>query len=179
MKVTPEEYELEVRSWLEKSGPELREFEVTHRETVQGSSGEYEIDAVARFRAFRGAEFVVLVECKRHTRPVEREDLITLLGKVRDVGAHKGMLFATCGFQSGAIRYAEQNGIAAITFTDGRFIYEALSRQPPPVGYRPPGLPRFVGLFLEPGEYGPSSSSILPDHLDPLSEWLGKVDGGA
>lgn len=168
-----------VRSWLAQSGRELQQFDVTHREVIQGNSGEYEIDAVARFRAFEGAQFVVLIECKRHSRPVERKDVINLLAKVRDVGAHKGMLFATCGFQSGAIQYAEQNGVAAVTFTDGRFIYEALSSPSPPMRGRPPGIPRFVGVFLESGEHGPTCSSILPDHLDPISEWLEKTAASA
>ncbi|MVO99556.1 hypothetical protein EDM21_08445 [Paenibacillus sp. N10] len=62
--------------------------------------------------------FKVIVECKRYTRPVEREKIVVLADKVRSLGAHKGILISTSGFQSGATEYARQHGIALLQIFD-------------------------------------------------------------
>jgi restriction system protein len=78
---------------------------------VLGVDGEYRIDITARFRQL-GVDFLVLVACKDQSRPVEREDVQVLADKKRGTGAQKAILFATNGFQRGAIEYAKVNGIA-------------------------------------------------------------------
>lgn len=50
--------------------------------------------------------------------------------KVRSVGAHKGMLFTTSGFQSRAIKYAKAHGIALVSIIDGAATYETRSAFP-------------------------------------------------
>jgi restriction system protein len=106
--VSPEEYEREVVSWLQATEPALASFAVHHRMKLEGASGEYEFDAVAKFEVLNGATFLVLVECKRHSSPVKRDVILALEAKLRDVGAHKGMIFSTAGFQRGALEYAAQ-----------------------------------------------------------------------
>ncbi|PKG36936.1 hypothetical protein [Psychromonas sp. Urea-02u-13] len=49
--------------------------------------------------------------------------MMTLDAKVRDSGAQKGMLFTTSGFQSGAIEYAQQRGLAAVVIQPGYVKY--------------------------------------------------------
>jgi restriction system protein len=112
MSMTPDEFEEFVREKLAALGRGLTDLKVDGKRVLPGLEGEYEIDASARFNAFGDAEFVVLVECKRHMRPVERDVVITLEGKLHSLGAHKGMIFSTSGFQSGAIDYATAHGIA-------------------------------------------------------------------
>jgi len=68
---------------------------------LKGASGEYAFDALAEFEILGGARILVLVECKRHSSPVKREDVLVLEAKLRDTGAHKAMVFSTAGFQSG------------------------------------------------------------------------------
>jgi restriction system protein len=63
------------------------------------------------------------VECKHQRRPVSRDEVLILDGKLRDTGAHKGMLFATSGFQDGAIKLAKKRGIACVVVTSGDYIY--------------------------------------------------------
>ncbi len=171
--VTPDDYEKQVVSWLRETGHTLASFRVTHLEEIEGSSGAYVFDAVAEFTVFEGARVVVLVECKRHRRAVERQDVLALEAKLRDVGAHKAMLFSTAGFQKGALEYAAERGIATITFIDGASTYETKARdsrpaQPPPWVHHP----RFAGWFIT-GKAGKVSSSLVrDDRLEPITTWL-------
>ncbi len=82
---------------------ELTSLEVAHDVKLDAYNSTYQIDVMAKFRAFASAEFIVLIECKRYRNAVERELVQVLNDKVRSLGAHRGMLFTTSGFQSGAI----------------------------------------------------------------------------
>lgn len=170
--VTPAEYEREVVAWLRASGGELMNFEVQHLRDLPGDGGEYEFDAVAEFNILRGAFIRVLVECKRYKRPVEREKLLALWAKLQDVGAHKAMMFATCGFQSGALDYAPSKGIATVAFVGASFLYETKSvggsTEPPPWL----DLPCFAGIFMAKAEKKISSSTITRKRTDELGKWL-------
>ncbi|MFB5676661.1 restriction endonuclease [Paenibacillus terreus] len=77
----------------------------------------YQIDIIAEFMAL-SVGFKVIVECKRYTRPVEREKIVVLADKVRSLGAYKGILISTSGFQSGASEYASQHGITLLQIFD-------------------------------------------------------------
>ncbi|NJC47251.1 UNVERIFIED_ORG: hypothetical protein GGR78_000472 [Xanthomonas campestris] len=68
--ITPEEYELQVKVWLESVGHELDSFSAAHREVLSSADGEYEIDVVVRFKALGGVQFKTLVECKKHKDPI-------------------------------------------------------------------------------------------------------------
>lgn len=144
--LTPVEFEREVKAMLERSGSTLRSFVTRQRERVTASDGEYEIDVTVRFEAL-GADFLVLVECKHQKRPVEREDVQVLADRVRAVGAHKGMAFATSKFQRGALEYARAHGIALIRIADAESLYLTRSdggrAEPPPQA----NLPAFLGVL--------------------------------
>lgn len=116
--MTPDEFEEYVRDELRRTGRGLKSLKVEGKEEIPGSDGDYEIDASATFEAF-GAEFKVVVECKRHSRPIARDFVLTLKGKVDALGAHKGMMFSTSGFQKGAIEYAQAHGIALFHVDNG------------------------------------------------------------
>jgi hypothetical protein len=45
--ISPEQFELKVKEWVEGSAESLESFEVTHLKSLEGDSGEYEIDATA------------------------------------------------------------------------------------------------------------------------------------
>ncbi len=123
IELEPEEFEELVRDFIRLIGAELEAFDVEHRETVETSDGSYEIDVTARFHAL-ACHFVVLIECKKLKRPVEREVIQVLNDRLRALGAHKGIVFSTGGFQAGAIHYAKQHGIALVAVAPGRMIYE-------------------------------------------------------
>lgn len=145
LEITAADFERLVRDWILKQGGELKSLEVKHDVKVEAYDSTYQIDVLAKFQAFAGAEFTVLIECKKYRGAVERELVQVLHDKVRSVGAHKGMLFTTSGFQSGAIKYATAHGIALVSIIDGVATYETRSAYP--VAAKPPtwlNLPKFA-----------------------------------
>jgi restriction system protein len=78
VEVTPEEYECQVLAWLCASWGNQADLRVEHLEKISGPGGEYEFDVVARFTRFGGAEFVVLIECKRYRSAVKRDMVLAL-----------------------------------------------------------------------------------------------------
>lgn len=130
--LTPAEFEQHVQRWLAAASGELTAFQVTRLETVEGSGGDYEMDAVARFTAFGGAEFVVLVECKHHRNSIKREVIQVLESKLRDTKAHKGMVFATSDFQKGALEFAKVHQIATLLVSDAGTEYLTRSMESRP-----------------------------------------------
>jgi restriction system protein len=136
LKVNPEAFERMVVSYLRSMKGDLTDFTVNHRTAVDGPDGEFEIDALAQFQAL-GAEFLILIECKHHKNPVKRELVQVLRDRVRSVSAQKGMLFATGGFQKGAIEYALSQRIALVHFTEGGPTYETRAGEGPTGPNRP------------------------------------------
>jgi restriction system protein len=172
--LTPEKYEQQVVAWLRAVGGTLENFQVQHLQHLSGTGGDYEFDAVAEFTMFHGARIVILVECKRYSQPVEREKLLSLWARLQDVKAHKAMMFATCGFQSGALDYATAYGIATIAFVNGLFTYEtkavgAAADNPPPPWAR---IPEYTGIFMSRSDSKIRCRTVDSDNLDALSEWL-------
>jgi restriction system protein len=170
--VTPGEYEKQVVSWLKASSNSLDRVDIRHLKHLEGSGGDYEFDAVAELTVFEGAKVTVLVECKRYSRPVEREKVLALWAKLQDVGAHKAMMFATCGYQCGALKYAKRYGIATVIFVDGAFLYEtkattSASEPPPWVD-----LPKFAGILTYEDDGTIHCSQISSERIEPLSQWL-------
>ena len=144
--LSPKEFELAVKGILDAAAGPLIRYESKHLEPLQGTDGEYAIDVTARFEAL-GADFLVLVECKQHKRKVERGDVQVLHSKVQSVGAQKGMLFSTAGFQAGAVAYADTHGIALVQIANGSSMWMTKSMgppTPPPPWVR---LPTFVGWW--------------------------------
>lgn len=143
---TPEEFELAVKGILDAAAGTLVNYQSSHLEHLQASDGKYVLDVVARFEAL-GAEFVVLVECKHQGRKVERQEVQVLHTKVQSLGAHKGMLFSTAGFQSGAIEYAGAHGIALVRLADGESVWMTRSAGPKPPPPPLARLPPYIGWW--------------------------------
>lgn len=95
----------------------LSDFSIQHNVSITADDGTYQIDVYARFVAM-GVEFKVIAECKRYSLPISREKVAVLADKVRSIGAHKGIMISTCGFQSGAFEYAKKHGIALLQIID-------------------------------------------------------------
>jgi restriction system protein len=158
---------------LTAAGQGLREFRVEHREAITAPDGRYQIDVTARFRAL-SVDFLVLVECKDHLRPVEREDVQVLADKKRTIGAQKAILFATNGFQRGALEYARSHGIALVRIIEGALTYETRSANQDAHPTPPPwaNIPPFIGqrIYLD----GTSTRVwvVERDRPDALSAYL-------
>lgn len=117
---TPKQFEETVREFLTCSGTTLESFETCHRERIDGMDGLYEIDVTVRFKFLCSFDLLCLVECKHVKHPVKREVVQLLHSKLGSTGAHKGMIFSTSGFQSGAVEFARTHGIALVHVTDGQ-----------------------------------------------------------
>lgn len=174
VEITPTEFEKQVRDWLEGASEGLRDFGVTPLKKLEGPGGEYEIDAVAKFEVLGGASIVVLVECKYYSwnNPVKRDVVMLLHAKMREVGAHKGMVFSTSPFQRGALKYAKAHGIATILVQDGKASYETKDRfqSPEPPPWRPDY--KYIGRMLTWTEGGYRSHLIADDYHDAIQEWF-------
>src|ERR1041384_5522477 len=96
--LSPTEYECAVADVVKVAGRDVIDWQVEHLDPVEGMDGTYVIDVTVRFRLM-GADFLILFECKRHSRPVERGDVQVLQDKLRSTGAHKGVVVAASGFQ--------------------------------------------------------------------------------
>lgn len=128
--MTPVEFEIFVRRYLEEQGGNLKDFRTQHLEKMKSRDGDYEIDVTARFEAL-GADFLVLIECKRYTSaPVEREEVLVLNQKRVSLGAHKAMMFTTSSFTRGAIEFADANRIALAQVTVNEVNYAVKSWLP-------------------------------------------------
>jgi hypothetical protein len=161
--MSPAEFERFVVALLESASPLVEGLRVTLHDRIEGVDGRYDFDASVRFR-LGGMDFLVLIEAKRHTDPIERQYVMVLHEKLRSVGAHKAAIIATAPYQSGALEYAKVHGIALATVTEGRFTFETRSRdQPSPLSreraealYQ---IPEFVGHAYAPGD-GPGSTRV-------------------
>ncbi|HDZ9489360.1 TPA: restriction endonuclease, partial [Vibrio cholerae] len=144
--ITPTQFEKQVCSWFKASGHEINDLHVVHDQKLDSHDGQYQIDVYAEFEQF-GATFKVLIECKKHKNAIKRDVVQLLHGKLQSTGCHKGFIFATTGFQSGAIKYAEEHGIALVRVMDGKTIYETKSQNPTP---QPNGLslPEYAGQIM-------------------------------
>jgi restriction system protein len=163
MSLTPDEFEDFVKGQLKRQlRTKLKNFVVSNKEHLKGPDGEYEIDIVVRFEICN-AEFVVLVECKRHKNPVKRELVQVLYDKRRSLGAHKCMMFSTSSYQSGAIEYAAQNGVALMQVTSGSMTRLTRSEK----GVVPTGTPDLAAWRILPSDDGHLESLVLLDVGNP------------
>ncbi|MEV6471555.1 restriction endonuclease [Streptomyces sp. NPDC051657] len=116
---SPRGFELYVKDLALHWGQGLEDLQVTSLEPIEATDGtSYTMDVVTRFRALGLAQFVVLWECKRKSRPVERSDVQILRDKLNELGAHKGVMMSVSGYQSGAVEYAKKHGIATVQIFD-------------------------------------------------------------
>ena len=167
---SPKEFEEEVKKILDALGTKLREYRSAHREKVDGADGEYEIDITVRFSAL-GVDYLTLIECKRHAARVKREDIHVLWAKMQSVGAQKGIVFATTGFQSGALEFAKAHGIALVTIADGRSSYFTRAAHQSgeiPWEHVPSAISRVVGWIQD----GSAVSLVSDQHGSALAKAL-------
>ncbi|HET9897920.1 MAG TPA: restriction endonuclease [Streptosporangiaceae bacterium] len=155
--ITPGEFEEFVAvHLLGSAGAEVSNLAIVLHETVAGADGRYDFDVTARYE-FAGMSFLVLVEAKLHKNPVKRQHVQILHQKIQSVGAHKGVIVATAPYQIGAVEFAKAHGIALVTVTEGRFIFETRDTLPGPELSREEaaarlGLPTFIAHCYAAGD---------------------------
>jgi restriction system protein len=171
-KITPQQFELQVKRWLESVSSPLEAFTANHLDKLEGSDGEYTIDVTARFKALAGASFLVIVECKKHKNPIKREVVQVLREKQLSLGAQKAIVVSTSTFQTGAIKYASEHGIALVQIVEGVVMYIQASaiRQSIPI---PDDAEDYAGFFYAPHPSGePNFYLFDASHNYGISDYL-------
>ncbi len=89
----------------------LQNFSIKHNQKIEASDSTYQIDVLAEYTAL-GCKNTIIVECKKYSRSIERSVVAELYAKLHSIGAQKGILISTSGFQSDAVKFANAHGIA-------------------------------------------------------------------
>lgn len=113
--ITPTEFERLCMLKLQEIGKaeNLQNFRILKNQIIKRVDGNYQIDVMASYTALN-VTIIVLCECKRYKSSIKRDVVLALDGKVSSCGAHKGIVMAVNGFQTGAIKYAKEHGIGLI-----------------------------------------------------------------
>lgn len=115
--MSPTDFEKYALQVLQQQVQGLSECRFEHNKIIEVSDGDYQIDGYIEFKVM-GVVYKTLVECKHYKSRIEREKVQVLYDKLRACGAQKGILVSSSNFQSGAITYATQHGIALIQLTE-------------------------------------------------------------
>jgi hypothetical protein len=121
--MTPTDFELLTQRLLTDKLKENfgRDILVDHKRKFASLTGNtYEIDVSYSYSTF-GIDYLNLGECKYWDSYVTREKVGYFKAILDDLKAHKGIVFTTKGFQSGAITFAKTHGIGLIKITNDNY----------------------------------------------------------
>ena len=166
--MSPIDFEKYSLCLLEQQTSGLENLEIEHNVIIEKSHGSYQIDGIIRFDIM-GIRDTTLVECKHYKNTISREKVQFLYDKIRTIGAQKGILISTSGFQSGATKYASEHGIALIQITEADTIFESrgqLNVIQNSLNLYNGGIP-YIGVMQESKDIG-----ITCKHLRVNSEYL-------
>jgi hypothetical protein len=107
---------------------ELVDVTVHHKKVYTGRVSHRNIIVDVSFNySIAGSDLLFLIECKLYSHSVSVDDVEEFHSKIDDIGAHKGIMVTTIGYQSGAIKTAKGRGIALALLTTeyqkGELIY--------------------------------------------------------
>lgn len=121
-----------------------------------------------------GANLLVVVECKHYGHKVRVDDVEEFHSKLDDIGAQKGILVSTKGFQAGAVKTATGRRIALAVLTKDaqpreiRYVVNRAGSVPPDV--KPPTEEFFQGNIR--GLIGETSGGL---RFESFSQVLGML----
>lgn len=117
--ISPEEFEIKCLELLKqtKDFEILKDIKVEHNKLYKANDGIYQLDGYIEYMLF-GVKMKIIVECKQYRSPVKRDMVVLLHSKLNSIGANKGILMSTSGFQSGAVEYAKEHGVALLQVID-------------------------------------------------------------
>lgn len=99
----------------------VSDYSFEHNKIMEAPDGSYQLDGYIEYKMMN-VTFKIIIECKKYSSSIEREKVEVLNDKVRCLGANKGILIASSGFQSGAIKYAKAHGIALLQIVNGEIM---------------------------------------------------------
>lgn len=154
--LSPKEFELYCKEILRgyAEARNLQGFKIEHDVNISTHDGTYQIDVYAEYSVLGTVK--VLCECKHYKNSVSREKVAVLAEKLRSIGANKGILLSTTGFQKGAIKYAEAHGIALVQVFDTHEEWyshsggpDAIEEEDDPIIYGEKHMPRYQAHLIE------------------------------
>ena len=83
--------------------------------TVQGVRTKHDIDVLVKTK-FLGEDLLWVVEAKKWKSKVNKLQVLGLRTIVEDIGADRGFIISSAGFQSGAVESAENTNVKLKTF---------------------------------------------------------------
>lgn len=175
LEMSPTDFEKYSLQILESKTKGLENVKFVHNKVVEAYDGNYQLDGYIEFEVM-GVLYKTIIECKHYRYPISRDIVQKVYDNLRAIGAHKGIVISTSNFQTGAITYAKNHGIALIQMTEAGDLYEARSlcnvimNHP----YVPcnGGLP-YIGVMIGCGEDGKGvTCSYLSPYSDKLEEFL-------
>ena len=171
--ISPIEFEILIKDYLQEIGNDLTDISIEHNKILNAHDGDYQIDVYAEFEALN-TKIKVLIECKKHKNLIKRETVQLLYDKIRANGAHKGIIFATTGFQSGAQKFAKEHGIALISIIDGILTCSIKSQDKEQLKeiIKFLDVPKFVGEYKTDNHI----CYLQKGYLDDLKEFITKVN---
>lgn len=95
------------------------ESEVAANQFLEGhdSGGRRQVDIVIR-HTIGTTKLLLIVECKRKTRPIDLKEMEEFIGLKEDVRAHAGIMVSANGFSKRALRIAQKNNIQTFTIAE-------------------------------------------------------------
>lgn len=91
---------------------------VEHDVTEEGKSGARRQTDVKVTQKTKLHTYVTLVECKRWKEKIDRQRVDVLAASIEDLGASKGVIFTTSGYEAGAEKYAKAKNIDLFVVRD-------------------------------------------------------------
>lgn len=149
--LSPREFEVYCLSLVKRAFCKFDSINIDYDVLLRG----YQIDICCTHHVHE-MEFKTIIECKRYKTPIKRDTVLALHSKVQELGAHKGMLISSSRFQSGAIEFAKEHGIALVQVIDGRLNYHTKNKK-----------------FTD--DSNPKQPVNLPGSIEPLGVLIGYV----
>lgn len=95
---------------------------VRHNEKMRGASGRLrQLDVTIR-QSIGLCRVLIVIECRKHKRPVGIEKVEAFVSKLRDIGSNQGVMISSSGFDAGARAIAKQNVIRLLTYREAQAI---------------------------------------------------------
>jgi hypothetical protein len=106
-------------SFVQRIIESLVGVDVFHEKEYEGriTGRKIKVDVSFVLSIAGGASLLVLVECKHYSHGVPVDDVEEFHSKLDDIGAQKGILITTVGFQEGAVKAAQGRRIALALLT--------------------------------------------------------------
>ena len=112
-----EDYEIFVKEVFEEL-LEDKSVKVYHLKEYTGKVSKRIIKIDISFETqVLGTQILFLVECKHYKNRIDVGEVEEFYSKLNDIGAHKGIMVTTIGYQEGAIKTAKGRGIALVTLS--------------------------------------------------------------